>query len=175
MHLVAMNLHSFLALSMLLACHVLQAQTPSTTTKPPLMAMLKLDDLVRQGSAPESTVSSRWQQVTDFLEGEKIKASYGILCDSLEGDCPGYAAWLKKLVANGWIELWHHGYYRRLLPEEMKINGRTAEYLGGTVEDQAAMFRKSLALVKEKVGVDMIAFGPHSTAIDCTTYQALEH
>ncbi|MDZ4289641.1 MAG: hypothetical protein U0984_16870, partial [Prosthecobacter sp.] len=155
----------------LLAPHSLQAQT---TAPSPLVVMLKLDDLVRQGSQPQGTVSPRWQRVTDFLEGEKIKASYGILCDSLEGDCPGYVDWLKQRVAQGWIELWHHGYYRKGLPEDLKVNGRTAEYMGGTVEDQAAMFRKSFALVKEKVGVDVIAFGPHSTAIDGTTYEALE-
>jgi hypothetical protein len=151
-----MKLLTFLFPLILLMGHAAQAQE----SKPPIVVMLKLDDLVRAGAAPEATVSPRWQRVTDFLEGEKIKGSYGILCDSLEGDCPGYVAWLKKLVANGWIELWHHGYYARLLPAEMKVNGRTAEYMGGSVEDQAAMFRKSLALVKEKVGVDMIAFGP---------------
>ncbi|HYF37244.1 MAG TPA: hypothetical protein VD994_18225 [Prosthecobacter sp.] len=142
--------------------------------KPPLRAMLKLDDLVRASGKPEATVSPRWQRVTDFLEGEKIKASYGILCDSLEGDCPAYVEWLKNVVARGYIELWHHGYYARLLPEEMKVTGRTQEYLGGTVEDQLTMFRKSFDLVKEKVGVDMIAFGPHSTTIDGITYQAME-
>jgi peptidoglycan/xylan/chitin deacetylase (PgdA/CDA1 family) len=28
--------------------------------------------------------------------------------------------------------------------------------------------------VKEKVGIDMIAFGPHTTALDAATYEALE-
>ncbi len=168
-----------LMLPLLLAAGAgLMAQTPAAapatpTPAAPLRVMLKLDDLVRQGSLPTATVSPRWQRVTDFLEGKKIKASYGILCDSLEGDCPGYVAWLKGLVSRGYIELWSHGYYAKLLPESMKVNGRTAEYLGGSVEDQLAMFRKSFALVKEKVGVDMIGFGPHSTAIDGTTYHAM--
>lgn len=168
-----MNRRAFLPLAFLTPAQLLLAQSARQSGQP-LRVMLKLDDLVRQGGQPQATVSPRWQRCTDFLEGEKLKGSYGILCDSLEGECPGYVAWLKALVGRGFIELWHHGYYARLLPEQFKIRGRTAEYLGGTVEDQLGMFRKSFALVKEKVGVEMAAFGPHSTAIDGTTYGALE-
>lgn len=152
------------------------AQAPATTTpaKQPLAVVLKLDDLVKGGKPPTATVSPRFQRTTDFLEGEKIKYSYGLLCDSLEGDCPAYVNWIQEHVAKGYLEIWHHGYYARLLPPEMKVNGRTAEYMGGTPEDQAAMFRKSLDLVKRKTGIEMMAFGPHSTAIDGTTYKALE-
>jgi peptidoglycan/xylan/chitin deacetylase (PgdA/CDA1 family) len=136
--------------------------------------LLKLDDLVRNGKGPEATVSPRWQRVTDFLEGEKIKASFGLLAESLEGDCTAYVAWIKARVAGGGVELWHHGYYARGLPESPQVNGRKAEYLGGTVADQAAMFTRSLALAKEKLGLELRAFGPHSTAIDAVTYEALE-
>lgn len=136
--------------------------------------MLKLDDVVRHGKGSGAAVSPRWQRVTDFLKAERIKANYGLLADSLEGDCPGYVAWLTNLVAGGQIELWHHGYYSKGLPEEMKVNGRTAEYLGGPVSEQAACFNKSLALAKEKLGVEIVAFGPHSTAIDAVTYEAME-
>jgi hypothetical protein len=164
------------AVTALMALAPASAQTPTTTTPAarPLAVVLKLDDLVRGGKPSTATVSPRWQRATDFLEGEKIKASYGLLCDSLEGDCPAYIEWIKQRVTNGFIEIWHHGYYARLLPAEMKVNGRTAEYIGGSVEDQAAMFRKSLDLVKQKTGIEMMAFGPHSTAIDGITYKALE-
>jgi hypothetical protein len=161
------------AVSALLALAPAFGQAPPSPAKP-LAVVLKLDDLVKGGKPPTATVSPRFQRTTDFLEGEKIKYSYGILCDSLEGDCPAYIDWIKERAAKGYIEFWHHGYYARLLPEEMKVNGRTAEYMGGSVEDQAAMFRKSLDLVKQKTGIEMMAFGPHSTAIDGTTYKALE-
>lgn len=137
------------------------------------VVMLKLDDLVRHGRGPQATVSPRWQRVTDFLEGEKIKGSYGLLVDSLEGDCPGYVAWIKDRVTKGWIEIWHHGYYTRF-PEALKVNGRTGEYIGAPAEEQAAAFKKALALTKEKAGIEMIAFGPHATALDGATYEALE-
>lgn len=137
------------------------------------VVMLKLDDLVRQ-AGNSTPVPPRWQKLVDFLEAEKIKASLGILTESLEGDCPAYCDWIRQHVAKGYIELWDHGYYLKGLPAALKTNGRTAEYLGGTVDDQAAMFAKSLALVKEKTGIELAAFGPHSTAIDGTTYAALE-
>jgi hypothetical protein len=144
------------------------------STAPALVVMLKLDDLVRHGKGPAATVSPRWQRVTDFLEGEKIKGSFGLLAESLEGDCPAYVKWIKQRAAGGWVEIWHHGYYIRGLPEELKVKGRTAEYVGGTAADQAAMFNKSLTLAKEKLGLDLVAFGPHSTAVDAATYEALE-
>lgn len=139
----------------------------------PLVVMLKLDDLVRQGKHPEATVSPRWQRTTEFLESEKIKASYGILVESLDAECPGYVAWLKQRQAAGWIEIWDHGYYNRF-PEELKVDGRTAENVGAPAPIQAELFRKSLAVVKSKIGSDMVAFGPHTTAVDGATYEALE-
>ena len=136
--------------------------------------MLKLDDLGRQGQGANASVSARWQRVTDFLEHEKIKAAYGLFGDSLEGDCPGYVAWIKQRLSGGCIELWHHGYYSKGLPEALKVNGRTGECVGGTAADQAALFKKSLSLAKEKLGIDLVAFGPHSTAVDAATYEALQ-
>jgi hypothetical protein len=74
---------------------------------PGLIVMLKLDDLVRHGQGTDATVSPRWQRVTDFLEREKIKANFGLLADSLEGECPGYVGWIKQRLTNGYVELWH--------------------------------------------------------------------
>jgi hypothetical protein len=85
------------------------ADAKAAETKTPLV-MLKLDDLVRHGKQPESTVSPRWQKVTDFLRSEGVKANYGIICESLAGDCPGYVAWLKALVADKHVELWNHDH-----------------------------------------------------------------
>lgn len=137
------------------------------------IVMLKLDDLVRHGKGADATVSPRWQKCTDFLEGEKIKANYGILCESLEGDCPGYVKWLKDRVEKGYIELWDHGYYGRY-PADLKKDGRIGENQGAPLEEQVALFKKSLSLVKDKVGLDLPAFGPHSTHTDAATYEALE-
>lgn len=54
--------------------------------------MLKVDDLGRQGIAPTATVSTRCQRVTDFHEGEKLNASFGLLCESLVRTKPRFAS-----------------------------------------------------------------------------------
>lgn len=149
------------------------AAEPTQATPAAPVVLLKLDDLVRHGKGPQATVSPRWQKTTEFLEGEKIKASYGLLVDSLEGDCPAYVAWFKERAAKGLIEIWDHGFYSRF-PAELKVDGRTGENVGASIEDQAALFKKSLDLTKAKLGIDMIAFGPHSTHLDVNTYHALE-
>jgi hypothetical protein len=159
-------------LAALLLASAPAAVAAETNASAPVV-MLKLDDLVRQ-KGKDATVPARWQRLVDFLESEKIKASLGILTESLEGDCSAYSEWLKQHVSRGYIELWDHGYYQKGLPEQMKTNGRTAENVGAAVADQAAMFEKSLSLVKAKTGLGLAAFGPHSTGIDGITYEALE-
>jgi len=128
------------------------------------LVMLKLDDLVRHGKTPESSVSPRWQKVTDFLRAEGVKANFGIICESLEGDCPGYVAWLKQLTADKQIELWNHGWYGRF-PKEQTTATRLGEFLGANVDDQRALLERSLRVVQEKTGITMIAYGPHAAPL----------
>ena len=71
------------------------ADAPAASAAAPVV-LLKLDDLVRSAKKPDATVSPRWQKVTDFLESEKIKGSFGILAECLEGDCPAYVSWIKQ-------------------------------------------------------------------------------
>ena len=175
-----MKLRFFTRFCMTLAAVVLCSSQPSTQaadaaeTKPAApVVLLKLDDLVRHGKQPTATVSPRWQRTAEFLESEKIKGSFGILVDSLEGDCPAYVEWIKQRMAAGFIEIWDHGYYGRF-PDALRVEGRTGENVGAPVDAQAALFKKSLALTKEKLGLEMIAFGPHTTAVDGATYEALE-
>jgi hypothetical protein len=149
------------------------ADAPAAPSTAAPVVLLKLDDLVRSAKKPDATVSPRFQKVTDFLESEKIKGSFGILVDSLEGDCPAYVAWLKQRITNGYIQIWDHGYYSRV-PDEIKVNGRTAENEGAPADVQAELFKKTVALAKEKLGIDLVAFGPHATHTDAATYEALE-
>lgn len=128
------------------------------------LVMLKLDDLVRHGKNAESTVSPRWQKVTDFLRAEGVKANYGIICESLEGDCPGYVTWLKQLTADKQIELWNHGWYGRF-PKEQTTATRLGEFLGANADEQRALLERSLKLVQDKTGIAMIAYGPHASPL----------
>jgi len=139
------------------------------------VVMLKLDDLYRAKPGSPHPVSEHWQRVTDFLESQKLKANYGIFASSLEGECPQYVDWLKKRVASGQIEIWHHAYYGwGGLPKDLQVDGRTGEWMGGTAAAQAETFQKSFKLIKEKLGLDVAAFGPHATPTDGATFEALE-
>jgi peptidoglycan/xylan/chitin deacetylase (PgdA/CDA1 family) len=155
-------MHCFLRL-LLMACVLLSSLGAAEADGRP-MVMLKLDDLVRHGKGPEATVSPRWQKVTDFINAEQVKANYGIICESLEGDCPAYAAWLKALVASGRFEIWNHGYYGRF-PKEQTSGTRLGEFLGATVAEHSALFVRSLVLVREKTGIVMQAYGPHAAPL----------
>ncbi|HEX3134291.1 MAG TPA: hypothetical protein VHX44_12005 [Planctomycetota bacterium] len=128
------------------------------------LVMLKLDDLVRHGKMPESTVSPRWQKVTDFLRAEGVKANFGIICESLAGDCPGYVAWLKQLTADQQIELWNHGWYGKF-PQELVTATHTGEFLGASAEEQRVLLEKSLHTVQDKTGIAMVAYGPHASPL----------
>lgn len=128
------------------------------------LVMLKLDDLVRSGKTAEATVSPRWQKVTDFLRAEGVKANFGIICESLDGDCPGYVAWLKQLTGDGMIELWDHGWYGSL-PKDQVTAVRQGEFLGATAEEQRVLLERSFRLVQEKTGIAMIAYGPHAAPL----------
>ncbi|MDB6139682.1 MAG: polysaccharide deacetylase [Verrucomicrobiaceae bacterium] len=128
--------------------------------------MLKLDDVVqvRLGGTP---VSSRWMRVLDFLTSHHIKGSFGVICESLEKDNPGYFKWLKDLQSGGQIELWMHGYH-------LKKASEPGEFEQGTFEEQKAILEKAERLAKEKLGFALPAFGPHWTGTTEATDQALE-
>ena len=133
--------------------------------------LLKLDDLIRSSADPKAGPGARWLRVTDFLTAEGVKANYGILAWSLEGDCPTYIAWLQKLQSSGMIEIWDHGY-GKFEPATDPLEKR-GEYLNRTLADQTVSARKSFDLVKEKTGIVMRAFGPHGTPPDQHMHEAL--
>lgn len=156
-------------LFLILAAAVPAGETAPAATAP--LIMLKLDDLHRWSKDPQATAPAKWQRVVDFVVAEGVKANFGLFAESLEGDCPVYAQWIKERAASGSFEFWHHGWYNRF-PADPKVE-KQGEYLNRSAEDQAAILRKSLALVQEKTGLTLRAFGPHSTAIDDATYAAL--
>ena len=145
---------------------------PAATGKTGPVVLLKLDDLRWHGNGPKATVTPRWQKVTDFLEGMGLKASYGIICESLaDDDHPGYIAWLKERESKGLIELWNHGYIAAFKADNAA--GKTAQFVGTTLDEQRASIAKGQDLFRAKLGHDMHAFGPHASGVDTTTYQVL--
>jgi peptidoglycan/xylan/chitin deacetylase (PgdA/CDA1 family) len=138
-----------------------------TTGKPPQIIVLKLDDVTTQGGRGSLPVSSRWQRVTDFIEQNNLKASYGIIGWSLEQDNPAYFAWIKNLHDKGTIEFWNHGYRDR------KSEDKTGEF-EGPYDEQKTALDKTQRLAKEKLGIELRAFGPHWSGTNRDTAKALE-
>lgn len=142
-------------------------QAPAPRTAPPHV-VLKLDDLVvHKGSGG---VHPAWKRVAGLVRERKIKASIGIICNSLEGDNPRYFQWIKDQHAAGRIEFWCHGYDHRQWTEDGKT---LQEFKGTSVEHQREAFQKSERLAKEKLGFPLAAFGAGFNAIDENTVEAL--
>ena len=133
----------------------------------PQVIVLKLDDVVAYRSEDGSPVSPRWQRITDFLKASEIKASYGIIGFSLEKDNEAYFDWIKDLHKSGLIEFWNHGYRNR------KATDKTGEF-EGSFEEQKAALEKTQRLAKEKLGIELKAFGPHWSRTNKHTARALE-
>ncbi len=133
--------------------------------KPRQIIILKLDDVMANGRSP---VSPRWQRIADFIEKANLKASFGIIGFSLEQDNQTYFDWIKNLDKKGNIEFWNHGYRNR------KAEDKTGEF-EGSFEEQKAALEKTQRLAREKLGIELRAFGPHWSGTNEDTAKALEN
>jgi len=159
---------SLLALLLLLAC---AAQSWADTA--PLNAgkrhyvIWKMDDV--KGLSPG------FQRLADWLAEHKMKASFGVICNSLEANKPAYADWLKKqaIENGGLIEFWNHGYDHQ---KNVVENGKTcdAEFKGTSQAFQTKHLADSNALWKAKTGLVFQTFGAPYNTSDAETEKALE-
>jgi hypothetical protein len=106
--------------------------------------------------------------MTDFIEKNRLKASSGVICGSLEGENPAYFEWLKEHRKKGAMEFWHHGYLMRTAEE------KTGEFDQGTWEEHKALLDRGEQLAREKLGFEFAAFGPHWSSTTDATDRALE-
>lgn len=132
--------------------------------------VLKLDDM-RADSA--GAVPQRWVRVIDLVEKRKLRASVGVICDSLEADRPRYLTELKRLAASERFELWHHGYDHR----KREVEGRALlEFQGEDEARQREHFERGSRLAREKLGLVFTTFGAPFNATDAaTTHVLAEH
>jgi peptidoglycan/xylan/chitin deacetylase (PgdA/CDA1 family) len=160
-----MKLTSVVILVMIVAWCVARAEEGKGTK--PQVIILKLDDMCTHGAKNGAAVSPRWLKVIAFLEEHKMKASIGIHGFSLEGDNEEYFNYLKGLNKKG-FEFWNHGYKNRTKDD---VKG---EFELDSVEEQKASLEKVQKLAKEKLGVELKAFGPHWSATNESSDKALE-
>lgn len=123
------------------------------------IVVLKLDDVI-------DDVSERWQRVSDYLEGKKIKAGFGVIGYSLAKDNPEYFKWITDRAERGYIEFWNHGYYNR-------TKGDTIGEFEGTYEQQLRALQLTDSLAQAKLGLTFSVWGPHWTKTNKDTDRAL--
>ena len=131
----------------------------------PQVIILKLDDVKQVKGAP---VHRNWQRVADYIEQNELKASFGIICSSLEQDNAEYFDWIKQMNRKGRIEFWLHGYYERTKDD------KTGEFEQGTFAEHKAVLERSEQLAQEKLGFTLPTFGPHWSGTTAATEKALE-
>ena len=120
-------------------------------------------------------VNPGFQRLADWFTEKKMKAGFGIICNSLEKDNPAYFDWIKKYAVEngGVIEFWHHGYDHKKLPDQ---DGKTncSEFKGPDYASQHAHLEKSSKLLTQKTGLVFHAFGSPFNAADEVTVKAME-
>lgn len=122
----------------------------------PPVIILKLDDLrATKGTRP---IDPHWQKIADFIKDRKIKASIGIICDSLNEAGETSLAWIRDLHDTGLVEFWFHGYdHQGWLDADGKAY---AEFRKRPYEEQKRRFDLAQKLAHEKLGFHFTAFGP---------------
>jgi len=160
---------AWLLMGVALSAAAAGAKTPPggpPAARPAQAVILKLDDITPQGARDGSPVSPRWQRVVDFIEQQEIKAALGIIGFALEDDNAAFFDWIKQLHGKGRFEFWNHGYRNR------RAEDKAGEFEGEFAEQQTAIERTQ-RLAKEKLGIELKAFGAHWSGTNEATARAL--
>jgi peptidoglycan/xylan/chitin deacetylase (PgdA/CDA1 family) len=119
----------------------------------PPVIILKLDDVKQAGAG----IPPSWQKLAEFFQERRIKAGFGVICQTLETARPDYVRWLKEVHEAGWVEFWFHGWDHGT----HAVNGADLkEFNERTYAEQRERFARSQKLALEKLGFAFTAFGP---------------
>lgn len=132
------------------------------------LIILKADDLRFDNS---NIISPRWQTFIDYIEDSKIKASIGIIGNSLEQGNNEYFSLIKTVHNKGYIEFWNHGYshYSNDDSENPVWEFRNTPY-----KQQYEHLLKTQELAKTKIGLTLHTFGAPFNKVDENTVKAIE-
>jgi peptidoglycan/xylan/chitin deacetylase (PgdA/CDA1 family) len=131
--------------------------------------ILKADDLAGY-PGKNKIIPKRWQRFVDLIEKYKIKATIGIIGNSLLFNDEGYFEWVKKYDKLGFIEFWNHGFLHRQFSFD---NENYQEFKETTIEYQLQLIEYTNKLAKEKLNIEFKTFGAPYNAIDENTSKAL--
>ena len=149
-----------------------RAETLPQNSQAPIV-ILKMDDLTQRGAdkAKGEAVSGNFTVFIETIRKLGVKASLGIIGNSLADGTPEYYAWIKARHDEGIVEFWNHGYTHQEYP---RVNGRRrTEFCGASFDEQKETLGKTQQLAREKLGFDLKAFGSPFNQIDGTTAKVL--
>jgi len=131
--------------------------------------LLKADDFVLNsfGQVPPA-----WLKFIDFIVSRRIRASLGLIAQSLEKGNFFSLPYLTRLGSSVVFEIWNHGYNHLL--DKTSANGhKFDEFRAAPLPFQEEHLRKAQQIVREKLGITMHTFGAPGNKIDDNTKKAL--
>ena len=147
---------------------------PPIDTSTSRFVILKFDDL-KGFDNPKKPVHARFQRLANYIENKEIKASFGIVANSLQETNTPFCDWINKhaIEKGGHFEFWFHGYDHAM---NMAVDGKTcnAEFSGPSYAYQSEHFTKGCKLMQERVGFPFRTFGAAGNAVDAIGVRVLE-
>ena len=133
------------------------------------LIILKADDFK---FSQQHIIPLGFQRFIEFIESKKIKASIGIIGNTLEKGHQEYFTILKEIADDGSFEIWNHGYNHKL--NGINENGETYhEFWNTTFEYQKEHLEETQELAFEKLSITLRAFGAPGNNHDSITLDVM--
>jgi hypothetical protein len=124
--------------------------------------ILKADDMMFFDRY-ESGIAPNWIKFIEYISELDIKASIGLIGNSLDKGDSNYLEYLKTIAADEHFEIWNHGYTHEY-----------HEFLGTPYEYQKEHLLLAQNIAKDKLDVTLRAFGAPGDKSDINTAKALD-
>jgi peptidoglycan/xylan/chitin deacetylase (PgdA/CDA1 family) len=132
--------------------------------------ILKADDLqLNQGSL----LSREWLNFINLVKNKKIKASLGLIGNTLENMDRQSLKRLKDLICDDQLEIWNHGY-DHVIDQVDDHGDHYWEFKNTNLEHQRQHILMTQELAKDKLGIVLKTFGAPGNAFDQNTQEALD-
>ncbi len=130
------------------------------------IVILKADDLY--------SISDRMKKFAGYIRSKKIKASLGLIGNSLEKVDLLYFSFVEDLYLSGFFEIWNHGYSHLLNGKNR--NGETFhEFWHSSFAYQKEHLLKTQSLAKERLNIVLHTFGAPGNKIDGNTVKVIDN
>ncbi len=134
------------------------------------LIILKADDFIY---SIKDTIPIRFKRFINLIKSKNIKASMGIIGNSLDIGNESYYNTIKEIAKIGLFEFWNHGYDHFLngINEDGELYD---EFYNTSYEHQYEHFNHTQNLAKEKLGLTLHCFGAPGNSYDETTLKVID-